>query len=56
MSTHGTCFDKGRSYAHNGDEENAGRVVVILIDRPEKQTCYLEDIERMKCLHGSACI
>jgi hypothetical protein len=45
-----SSFDESRSYAHNGDEENASSVIVVLIYGPKQETGDLKDIKRMKCL------
>jgi hypothetical protein len=48
------CFNKCSGNAKHGDEENACSVVVIFVDRPKDQTCYLEHVKRVKCLQRSA--
>ncbi len=45
-----TRFNKCCSYAHNRDEKDAGSVVIILVYRPQQETCNLEDIEGVECL------
>lgn len=46
------CFKYGCSNTEDRDEENADRVVVIFIHRPQGQARNLEDIERMKHLNA----